>query len=113
MAQPARSMRRPVLVALAALVVVVAGVAAVLLVNRAGAGTPSASISPAPSGPARIGVYAFAAGTQYVDDPSQVITNLKAARFQPEGIDWVIGWRFVEPSPGQYDWTQLDNDLAS
>jgi hypothetical protein len=104
-------------IALSALVVVVAGLITVLLINRrqpaTPAPTPTPTVAPTSSGSAGIGVYAFTAGTQYVDDPAQVITKLKAARFQPEGVDWVIGWRFIEPSQGQYDWTTLDNDLAA
>ena len=38
---------------------------------------------------------------------------LRTSHFQPEGIDWVIGWRVLEPGQGRYDWTTLDKDLAA
>lgn len=113
MAQPKNPTRKPLFAAAGALVVIVAGVLAVLTLGHGKEPEPPPSPSPTAQGPTRIGVYAFTAGTKYVDNPAQVITDLKAARFQPEGIDWVIGWRFLEPSQGHYDWSILDNDLAA
>jgi hypothetical protein len=72
---------------------------------------PSASTSPLPQGP--IGVYAFTAGQQNVLHPATVIAKLKATSFHPNGIDWVIGWKLLEPSAGQFDWSILDSDLAA
>jgi hypothetical protein len=89
---------------------------AILLIHRGTEPQPSTSPTAVPSSPqgaSAIGVYAFTAGTQNVDDPALVISDLKASAFQPEGIDWVIGWRLIEPSQGQFDWTNLDNDVAA
>lgn len=73
--------------------------------------TPSASLAPPGTHP--IAIYAFIAGTKNVENPAQVIARLKASPFQPDGIDWVLGWRLVEPSAGKYDWAIIDNALQA
>lgn len=80
------------------------------------AASPSAGSSnttPPSNGPDKIAVYAFTTGTQNLTHPTQVTAELKASAFQPVGIDWVIGWQVIEPSPGDYDWSLLAADLAA
>lgn len=112
-----KSLRKPLLIGLASLVVVASGVIGLLAISQRNGPitepTPQPTTSSTPGSPAAIGVYAFTAGLQYVDNPSKVISDLKASPFQPVGIDWVVGWRVIEPSQGQYDWTTLDKDLAA
>jgi hypothetical protein len=104
---------------------VVIGVVAVLIVASVALGTVSllsghATLQPTSSppistsdGPRNVGVYAFIAGMQNVTNPAGVIARLKDSTFQPNGIDWVIGWRLVEPQPGEYNWSLIDSDLAA
>src|ERR1700680_4666175 len=94
------------------LVVVPAGLVALKYVHIQ-ASSPRPSPTLAPRGPARISVYAFTAGSQYIDHPLQVTAQLKASGSQPDGSDWVIGWRALEPSRGHFDWATVDNDLAA
>src|ERR1035438_6709347 len=112
-----KSLRKPLLISLATVVVVISGVIGLLAIDQhtgpATEPTPEPTTSSTPSSLTGIGVYAFTAGLQYVDNPSTVISDLKSSRFQPEGIDWVVGWRVIEPSQGRYDWTTLDKDLRS
>lgn len=112
-----KSLRKPLLISLATLVVVASGVVGLLAISQRNGPITEPTLSPGtsstPGSPAPIGVYAFTAGMQYVDNPSMVVSRLKASQFQPEGIDWVVGWRVVEPSQGQYDWSILDKDLAA
>jgi Beta-galactosidase len=113
--------RREVLIAaVAGLVVAALAFAALAFVFRpAGSPAPSPgpttslvpSGSPGPQGP--IGVYAFTAGQQNVSNPADVIAKLNAGSFHPNGIDWVIGWRLLEPSAGDFNWSILDNDLSA
>jgi hypothetical protein len=81
--------------------------------SNAPSSTNRPSGTPTPAGPGKIGVYAFAAGAQNVTNPGQVIDELRSASFHPDGIDWVIGWRLIEPSAGVYDWSLVDDDLAA
>jgi hypothetical protein len=112
-----KSLRKPLLISLATVVIVISGVIGLLAINQhtgpATEPTPEPTTSSTPSSLTGIGVYAFTAGLQYVDNPSTVISDLKSSRFQPEGIDWVVGWRVIEPSQGRYDWTTLDKDLTA
>lgn len=109
--------RRARLAMVAIVVAVLAGAGAIAIVfvqlqrPQAPSRTPPASASPGASG--RIAIYAFTAGTQYTGNPTQVVSQLRAAAFQPQGIDWVIGWRILEPTPGNYDWSIVDADLAA
>ena len=108
-----KSLQKPLLIGLATVVVVVSGVLGLLMITRHAPVVSAPSTSPTSNAPAKIGVYAFTAGLQSIDNPAQVIAKLKTSQFQPEGIDWVIGWRVLEPGQGQYDWTALDKDLAA
>jgi Beta-galactosidase len=106
---------RGLLIGLAAVLIIAAlafGTAQVLR-SHGPAPSPSQSPSPAPSGPHHVAVYAFAAGAQNVENPAGVVARIKASPFQPDGIDWVIGWRVLEPTAGKYDWALIDSDLAA
>lgn len=108
-----KSLKKPLLIGLATVVVVASGVLGLLAITRHAPAAPAPTTSPTSTGPAKIGVYAFTAGLQNIDNPGQVISELRSSRFQPEGIDWVIGWRVLEPGQGRYDWATLDKDLAA
>jgi hypothetical protein len=111
------SRRRIAGIALGVLVILGLGsLGAIALLRGPGSKAPGStqpSSTPTPVAPGRIGVYAFAAGTQNVSNPGHVIAELRSASFRPDGIDWVIGWRLIEPSAGVYDWSLVDNDLAA
>jgi hypothetical protein len=93
--------------------IAVLALAAVLSLGRQ---SPSPAPSSAPSAsPAahKVAIYAFTAGMQNVENPTRVIARLKASSFQPDGIDWVIGWKLLEPSAGNFDWSIIDNALQA
>jgi hypothetical protein len=99
--------------AVSVLAVAVVAVGAITLLRRPTSSTSPPSSSPTPTGPSTVGVYAFTAGTQNVEHPADVVARLEQSSFKPVGIDWVIGWRLLEPSAGDYDWSLIDNDLAA
>jgi hypothetical protein len=98
------------------LAVAVVAVGAIVLL-RPPAPSPPPSVSPSPSASplmaTPVGVYAFTAGAQNVEHPADVIAKLATSSFKPNGIDWVIGWKLLEPAPGQYAWPLVDNDLSA
>jgi len=103
--------------------VAVVAFGALALVHGSAGPSPGPSLSPAPvssatasgfpAGQGAISVYAFTAGQQNVTHPADVIAHLNGSSFKPDGIDWVIDWRLLEPSQGTYDWSIIDNDLAA
>jgi Beta-galactosidase len=104
---------RGLLIGLAAVLVIAVLAIGTAEVVRSPGPSPSPFPSSSPSGARTVAVYAFTAGVQNVENPTQVIARLKASAFQPDGIDWVVGWRVIEPTAGKYDWSIIDRDLAA
>jgi glycosyl hydrolase family 42 (putative beta-galactosidase) len=98
-------------------VAVVAGAGAAFLLTRRSAEAPAVPVrtpTPMPSGTSsgNLAVYAFATGG-HVMNAQATVDSLVHSSFTPKGVEWVIGWGLLRPTPGAYNWSLIDNALGA
>jgi hypothetical protein len=105
--------RRQVLSGHGVAVVAAAG-AAFLLTRRSATAPPVPSSTPVPSAASsrNLAIYAFTAGGHVVNAQATV-DSLVHSSFIPKGIEWVVAWDLLRPTPGAYNWSLIDNALGA